>query len=70
MNNTLFKADFIPFYKDKTILITGSVGTVGSELLKQIAAYKPAEIRLFDNQESGLFMQMQACRNGAKAIPI
>ncbi len=70
MKDTQIKADFIPFYKDKTIFITGSVGTVGSELLNQIAAYKPAEIRLLDNQESGLYMQMQACRNGVKAIPI
>lgn len=47
------------FYRGKNILLTGSVGTIGSELLKQLILCQPAEIRLFDNNESGLFMQMQ-----------
>ncbi|NOZ69375.1 MAG: polysaccharide biosynthesis protein [Deferribacteres bacterium] len=70
MYNTQIEPDFIPFYKGKTILITGSVGTVGSELLNQILLYKPKEIRLFDNYESGLFMQMQSCRNSVKVVPV
>ena len=38
-------SEFAPIYKGKTILITGSVGTVGSEVLKQILKYDPAEVR-------------------------
>lgn len=57
-------------FNDKAILITGSVGTVGSELFKQIVAYRPAEVRLFDNNESGLFMQIQTCREGVNVVPI
>ena len=36
-------------YKGKTILITGSVGTVGSEVLRQILDLEPAEVRLYDH---------------------
>ena len=61
--------EFGPVYAGKTILITGSVGTVGSEVLRQILEFKPAEVRLFDNNESGLFMQMQYCENEAHIQP-
>lgn len=53
-------------YRNKIILITGPVGTVGSELLKQLILYEPREIRLFDTNESGLFMQSQKYRNKAR----
>jgi FlaA1/EpsC-like NDP-sugar epimerase len=62
--------DYASIYEGKNILITGSVGTVGSEMLKQILALKPSEIRLFDNNESGLFMQYQTYKNGTKIIPV
>jgi len=61
--------DFTPVYEGKTILITGSVGTVGSELLKQIIEYHPKEIRLFDNSESGLHMQTCTYGNAVKILP-
>jgi len=57
-------------YYGKTILITGSVGTVGSEILKQIVRYDPAELRLFDNNESGLFMQKQTACYDCPIIPV
>lgn len=70
----MLKEDFVPDYDSvyggKSIFITGSVGTVGAELFKQICTYRPAEIRLFDNSESGLFMQMQTCKEGVKVVPI
>jgi FlaA1/EpsC-like NDP-sugar epimerase len=61
--------DFESVYKDKTIFITGSVGTVGSELLKQIIEYHPKEIRLFDNNESGLHMQTCLYEKSVKILP-
>jgi FlaA1/EpsC-like NDP-sugar epimerase len=70
MNQTHIKQDYLSVYEGKTILITGSVGTVGSELLKQVMAYRPAEIRLFDSYESGLFMQIQTCRSGVRVLPV
>lgn len=44
--------------KDKTILVTGACGTVGSELVKQLLTnplYAPAEVIGIDNNESQLF---------------
>jgi len=62
--------DIASVYRGKTILITGSVGTVGSEVLKQILEYDPAEVRIFDNHETGLFLQMSAHGNGSNLVPI
>lgn len=49
-------------FEDKSILITGSCGTVGGELVKQLLAgeeYAPKELIGIDNNESGLFFQDQ-----------
>ena len=38
--------------KDKRVLITGSAGSIGSELVRQIAAYRPAKMILIDQAET------------------
>lgn len=46
----------------KTILVTGSGGSIGSELCRQIMKYQPASIILVDSSEANLFniqMEMQ-----------
>ena len=48
--------------KNKSILITGAAGSIGSEIVKQVAAFQPEIILLCDMAESplhaiGLFMQ-------------
>ena len=48
--------------KNKSILITGAAGSIGSEIVKQVAAFQPKIILLCDIAESplhtiGLFMQ-------------
>ena len=45
----------INIYKNKRILITGAVGTIGKELSRQLLEYGPAELRLLDNNESAVF---------------
>lgn len=38
--------------KNKTILITGGTGTVGSELVRQILTFKPKQVRVLSRDES------------------
>lgn len=38
--------------RDKKILLTGSAGSIGSEILRQICAYQPAELALIDIAET------------------
>lgn len=39
----------------KTVLVTGAAGSIGSEIVRQIAAYSPARIILLDQAETPLF---------------
>jgi FlaA1/EpsC-like NDP-sugar epimerase len=43
------------FYKNKTILVTGGAGSIGSEVVRRLIPLKPKSIRVFDNNETGLF---------------
>lgn len=42
-------------FKDKTILITGGTGSVGSALVKELLKHNPAAIRVFDQDETKQF---------------
>jgi FlaA1/EpsC-like NDP-sugar epimerase len=43
------------FFKNKSIIVTGGVGSVGRELVSQLLAFDVKLIRVIDNNESGLF---------------
>ena len=43
------------FYRDKTILVTGGVGSIGSEIVRSVLKYNPEAIRVLDSNENGLF---------------
>jgi len=56
--------DISLFLKDKVILITGAAGTIGSELLRQIAKFNPGQLILYDLNENGLyFLEMELKAN-------
>ena len=50
----------------KRVVVTGGVGSVGSEIVAKLVDLGPALIRVVDNNESGLFdmeMAYAGCRN-------
>src|SRR5271157_1178527 len=43
------------YYKDKKILVTGGVGSIGNQLVRKLLTFDPAIVRVLDNNETGLF---------------
>jgi len=50
------------FYNNKKVLVTGGVGSIGSNLVRKLLTLNPATIRVFDNNETGLFDLEQELR--------
>jgi FlaA1/EpsC-like NDP-sugar epimerase len=42
-------------FKGKTILVTGGVGAIGREIIRELLKLDPGVVRVFDNNEAGLF---------------
>jgi FlaA1/EpsC-like NDP-sugar epimerase len=43
---------------DRTILVTGAAGSIGSELCRQLAPFEPQRLILFDRAESNLYFTL------------
>jgi len=58
---------------DKVILISGAAGSIGSELVRQLAKFKPKLLLLFDNAETPLHnlrMEMESSFPDLKFVPL
>jgi len=50
-------------FRGKSILITGGSGSIGSEIARKILQYEPKVVRVFSNDEDGLFNLEQELRS-------
>jgi UDP-N-acetylglucosamine 4,6-dehydratase/5-epimerase len=50
-------------FKDKKILITGGLGSIGSEIVRQLTKFNTRLIRIMDNRETELFYSRQTFIN-------
>ena len=48
--------------RNKTVLVTGAAGSIGSELCRLLSAMEPRRLVLVDNNESGLFDLLEELR--------
>ena len=60
---TLDKKQIESFIKNKTVLITGAAGSIGSELSRQVARFKPALLLCLDQDETGIFSIAKELKN-------
>jgi FlaA1/EpsC-like NDP-sugar epimerase len=58
------------FAKDKTILVTGAGGSIGSEMCRQLCDFKPRLLLLIEQAENQLFAIEQELRKKFATVPI
>ncbi len=61
------------FIKGKIVLITGAAGSIGSELSRQAAKFKPSLLLLLDQDETGIFnisKELERTFSGLKIEPV
>lgn len=47
--------NYLDFFKNKTILVCGGTGSIGSEIVNQLLNYQPKAIRILSNSENELW---------------
>lgn len=65
--------EIVANFKDKTILVTGAAGSIGSELCRQLATFGIRELILYDNGETpmhNLRLELEERYPNLKFIPV
>jgi len=52
--------------KDKTVMVTGGAGSIGSELVRQALLYECKKLIIFDNYENGMFSINEELKDNPK----
>ncbi|MBN1508800.1 MAG: polysaccharide biosynthesis protein [Sedimentisphaerales bacterium] len=58
------------FARDKTILVTGAGGSIGSEMCRQICQFRPKSLLLVEQAENPLFYVERELRNHFPDVPL
>src|ERR1700682_4161278 len=66
----LDEAGLHSFIDGKSVLVTGAGGSIGAELCRQIAAFSPARLVLFDLSELALYSIEQEFRDRYPRVPV
>lgn len=59
--------------RDRTVLITGAAGSIGSELARQVALHEPGALLLLDQSETDLFFlerELLERHKGVRVVPL
>lgn len=64
------KCEIAKYLKNKSVLITGAAGSIGSELCRQVAGFGPEELLLIDHNENNLYFLLIELRNKFKSLRI
>jgi FlaA1/EpsC-like NDP-sugar epimerase len=58
------------YLEDKRVMVTGAGGSIGSEICRQVARFRPSKIILFENGETALFTIEQELIEKFPHIPV
>jgi FlaA1/EpsC-like NDP-sugar epimerase len=57
--------------RERTVMVTGAAGTIGSELCRQLLQHRPAKLLCVDRNETGMFyldMELAPCREATRVF--
>ena len=62
--------DIREYLTGKVVLVTGAGGSIGSELVRQVARFRPSRILLLEREEGGLYQIHRECVTERPEIPV